>query len=325
MTALVAFVVSLAICVTAVSVPAARRIFSRSSDGPRWREDAVPLAGGVAMGLGFASALVVFGGDVPGVGWIVGASLVGLGVGLVDDLRALSPVAKLGGQVATGITLAGGVRPDLPGGDIVGALATTVLTVVVINAVNVFDNIDAAAGAVSLVAVAAVWIWWETGSGPTEIPASLTGAIAGFLVLNLPPARVFMGDAGSHFLGASLTALVVLDGGRVGAVGDPSPLLVVAVPLVLLAVPIYDAVFVAVERYRHHRPVSVGGLDHTSHRLARLGLGTAAVVAVLALAAAASAGVASLAAVDGPWFALGTGVLAVAAVTVWWRLAQVEP
>jgi UDP-GlcNAc:undecaprenyl-phosphate GlcNAc-1-phosphate transferase len=153
--------------------------------------------------------------------------------------------------------------------------------------------------------------------------AALAGAAAGFLIWNFPPAQVFMGDAGSHFLGGALAGLALLDGGRAGAAEVAPWPLAVLVPMVLLAVPLFDTALVAVERLRHRRPLSVGGRDHTAHRLARLGYGTRAVTLTLWALAAAAAGTASLAAAGRWWFAGGAGALAVLLALLGARLGRV--
>lgn len=323
--ALVAFVVSLAVCAAFVKIPGISVAVTRTSGHPRWRMDAVPLAGGVAMGSGFGIGIFLWGRDLAGVGAVVAAAFVGLAVGLWDDLRPLTPVAKLAGQAAAGVALVGfGVTLDLPGGDLVSAAVTVLWVVVAMNAVNLVDNMDAVAGGLALVAAGAMWIWWAAGTGPVDLAAALVGGVGGFLAFNLPPARVFMGDAGSHFLGAAIAGLTVLDSGRAGSAGPAGLLAVVAVPVALLAVPLFDTAFVTVDRLRHGRPVSVGGSDHTAHRLARMGRSVPVVAVILWSTAAVGAAVASLAAVDGPWLYAGLGGLGVVAAAAWWRLAQVE-
>jgi len=324
MPALLAFGISLIVCIGFVRFPALARLLTRGAASPRWRMDAVPLAGGLAMGTGFGAAILAFGRDVPGVGPLCGAAFLGLVVGTWDDLRAMRPATKLAGQVATGLAMASlGLTIDL-GPEPVAWIVTVGWVVVATNAINLLDNMDAVAGGVSLIAAATIWIWWSTGSGPAEVAAALTGAIAGFLVLNLPPARLFMGDGGSHLLGAALAGLTIADAGRAGSTGDPAAWAVVVVPALLLAVPLFDTALVTVERIRRGRPVWEGGKDHTSHRLVGTGLGVRATAATLWLAAALTAGSASLAAVDGPWLACAAVTIAVVALLAWWRLAKIE-
>ena len=262
--------------------------------------------------------------DLPGAGAVLAASGTALAVGLADDLRPLPAWAKLAGQAGAGVVLAAlGVRAALPGPEVVAWLATVAWVVVAANALNLFDNFDGSAGGAALVAGVTLALWWGLGTGPTGLAAALAGAVAGFLVWNAPPARIFMGDAGSHFLGTALAGLTLLDAGRAGTSGEAPWPLAVLVPVVLLAVPLCDTCLVAVERRRHRRPLSVGGRDHSAHRLALLGLGARPVALLLLGLAAAAAGAASLAAAGRWWFAGGAAVLCAGLAGLGIRLARV--
>ncbi|MBP1633302.1 MAG: undecaprenyl/decaprenyl-phosphate alpha-N-acetylglucosaminyl 1-phosphate transferase, partial [Acidobacteria bacterium] len=232
--ALLAFALSAAISFAFVRLPWLGVRLARPAGGPRWRSDPVPLAGGLAMLAGYGVAVAIFGRPAAGVWAVLGAAGAALAVGLADDLRSLPPVLKLAGQAVAGLVLAAaGVRFDLPGPEAVAWVATARWVVVAANAVNLFDNVDGAAGGAALVAAAALWAWWAVGSGPVPLASALAGAVAGFLVFNLPPARLFMGDAGSHFLGTALAGLTVLDAGRAGSAGPAPAALVVLVPMAL--------------------------------------------------------------------------------------------
>ncbi len=322
--ALLAFAVSGAIGLGVVRFPGLRRALTRRAGGPRWRTDPVPLAGGLAVAAGFAVAVAVFGRAASEVWGLAAGAGTALVLGLVDDFRPLPPLAKLAGQAAAGLVLAGmGVRLALPGPEAVAWVATVLWVVVVANALNLFDNVDAAAGGAGLVAAGALWLWWAVGWGPFSLAAALVGAVAGFLVFNLPPARIFMGDGGSHFLGTVLAGLTVLDGGRAGSEGPAGVAPVLLVPLALLAVPLFDAALVAVERARHGRPVMRGGSDHTSHRLLALGPGLPRVIALLWALCVLAAGVATLAAVSTAWLAAGVVLLGAGLAALGIRLARV--
>ncbi len=319
-----AFVLAAALAGAFVRFPVLGRPFTRAAPGARWRADAVPLAGGVAMGVAFAGAVALFGRDLPGAGAVLAAAGTALAVGLADDLRPLPAWAKLAGQAGAGAVLAAlGLRLALPGPEAVAWVATVAWVVVAANALNLFDNFDGAAGGSALLAALALSLWWGIGHGPTALAAALAGASAGFLVWNFPPARIFMGDAGSHFLGVALAGLTLADAGRAGAAAPAPWPRVILVPLVLLAVPLFDTALVAVERWRHRRPLAVGGRDHAAHRLSLLGLGPRRVAFVLWGLAAAAAGVASLAALGWWWFAAGAGALAAGLAFLGIRLARV--
>jgi len=321
--ALLAFALSAALSFAFVRLPWLGVRLTRPSGGPRWRSDPVPLAGGMAMLAGYAVAVAACGRSATGVWAVLGAAGAALAVGLADDLRSLPPVVKLAGQAGAGLVLAAaGVRFALPGPEVVAWAATVLWVVIAANAVNLFDNVDGAAGGAALVAAAAVWAWWAIGSGPVPLASALAGTVAGFLILNLPPARLFMGDAGSHFLGVTLAGLTVLDAGRAGSAGPAPVALVLLVPTVLLAGPLFDTALVAVERRRHGRPITAGGHDHTSHRLLGLGLGLGTVVALLCGLALLAAGAATLAAVDWRWFAGGAALLGAGLTILGIRLAR---
>jgi UDP-GlcNAc:undecaprenyl-phosphate GlcNAc-1-phosphate transferase len=216
-----------------------------------------------------------------------------------------------------------GGRAAGPGPEAVAWVATIAWVVVAANACNLFDNFDGASGGVTVVAALALALWWGLGHGPTALAAALAGAVAGFLVWNFPPARLFMGDAGSHFLGTALAGLTLLDAGRAGT-ASPAPWpQAILVPIVLLAVPLFDTALVAVERRRHGRPLAVGGRDHTAHRLALLGLGARRVALLLWGLAVAAAGAASLAAAGPWWFGAGAAGVAAGLALLGIRLARV--
>jgi UDP-GlcNAc:undecaprenyl-phosphate GlcNAc-1-phosphate transferase len=321
---LLAFVLAAGLAGAFVRFPVLGRPFTREASEARWRADAVPLAGGLAMAAACAGAVAAFGRDLPGAGAVLAAAGTALAVGLADDLRPLPAWAKLAGQAGAGAVLAAlGVRVALPGPEAVAWVATIAWVVLAANACNLFDNFDGAAGGTALVAAGTLALWWGIGSGPTALGAALAGAAAGFLVWNFPPARLFMGDAGSHFLGTALAALTLLDAGRAGT-ASPAPWpWVILVPMVLLAVPLFDTAFVVVERRRHGRPLTVGGRDHTAHRLALLGLGPRRVAVLLWGLAAVAAGAASLAAAGPWWFAVGAGLLTVGLALLGIRLTRV--
>ena len=323
--AAVAFGLSAALAAAFAFVPALRRPLIRSAQGARWRVDAVPVSGGLAMAVAFAVTALAW-GDHSAVPAALGAGGVALLVGLVDDLRPMPPRLKLAGQVAAGVVLvAAGVRFPLPGGFAVEAVVTVAWVVVLANAINLLDNMDGLASGVAALAAAAVWLWWAGGDGglPVALPAALFGALVGFLAFNFRPARIFMGDSGSLWLGATLAALTAVDAGRLGGAGDPGWGLALGVPAVLMAVPLFDTTLVTVERLRHRRPVSVGGSDHSSHRLVAAGLRPGPAVVLLWGLGAAAAGAATMARFGVGWLLAAAAVLALVLRTLGVRLSRV--
>jgi len=195
---------------------------------------------------------------------LAGAGVI-LGVGLWDDRFGMQPGGKMLGQAAAATMLiAGGLVPEigLPVG--IEAALTLVALVALMNAVNFLDNMNGMVGGLAAIALGGfAWTSLERGAyGVAAAQLALAGACVGFLPHNFPRARLFLGDAGSLFLGYSLgaSALMTMQGapsgwGRAGA-------------LLILAYPAFDLVFVVLTRMRDGRPVAQGGRDHTNHRLA---------------------------------------------------------
>ena len=235
----------------------------------RWHDRPVALLGGIAIFVAMAVA-VVGSGALTAYTWPVwsGAALV-FAVGLADDLRDVRPEVKLIAQViATALLLYAG-HAFWRGGPFWISIPLTFLWVIgVTNAVNLVDGLDGLASSITAVAATALAIiGGAIGQvGLSGVAATLTGASLGFLVYNAKPARIFMGDCGSMFLGYML-AVVAL-----GVQSTGEPIVGTLVPIVVLAVPIFDTTFVTVTRILGGRRVTEGGNDHTHHRLVRLGL-----------------------------------------------------
>jgi UDP-GlcNAc:undecaprenyl-phosphate/decaprenyl-phosphate GlcNAc-1-phosphate transferase len=318
--------VSLALSAAFVHVPALRSLLLRSAVGARWRLDAVPVSGGIAMGAGFAAAIAWSMGQRT-VAVVAAAGIVAILWGLLDDIATLRPMVKVTGQLAAAMVLvAGGVRFPLSSWVALEAVMTVVWVVAVANAVNLLDGMDGAAAGVAIVAAGTMWAWWATGSGdlPVVLPAALVGALGGFMAFNVGRARLFMGDSGATWLGVSLAALAVVDGGRLGGVTPAPPLLVLAVPAALLAVPLFDTMLVTIERRRHGRPTTVGGLDHTAHRLVAAGWTPGRAVALLWGLAAGAAGAATAYRPGVGWFIAAATALCVVLVVLGVALSRVD-
>ncbi len=285
---LVALVVACAL--TPVAMRLARRV--GAVDRPkadRWSRRETPLFGGIAITAGILVAVLVFRPLSAETAAIAGGVLLLHVVGLVDDVRGLRPQTKLVAQTAAaGVLLLGGVRAGWPD-DVLLAVPLTMLWVVgITNALNLLDNMDglaAGVGAITAVAVAFCAEARPDGDGGASALVALAagGAALGFLPWNVNPAKVFMGDAGSLPLGFALAASS-LPGTHRGA-GHVA--VVLAGPLLALAVPILDSTFVSILRKWHGRRISQGGRDHLSHRLVALGVPEKRAVATLWLLSAA--------------------------------------
>jgi UDP-GlcNAc:undecaprenyl-phosphate GlcNAc-1-phosphate transferase len=195
-------------------------------------------------------------------------------MGLIDDLRNLDWRLRLGIQVVCASVFAAAVsRVTLFGpftNAFLGGAVTVVWIVGLTNAFNMLDNMDGLAASVGLIA-ALLFCGAQVAVGGLFTPAVLlvvVGALAGFLVHNHAPARLFMGDAGSNFLGFLLGALTVV--GTYTREGFP-PYSVLA-PLLVMAVPLYDMTSVVLIRLREGRSPFKGDRRHFSHRLVARGL-----------------------------------------------------
>lgn len=260
-------------------------------DARKPHPEPTPLLGGVAvfgaLVLGPLLAWLMGGVPVepPASGVILGGVL-SLVLGLVDDRRPMRPLGKLIGQLAVAVALvAFGGAPQMAAGHPLLAAVAVVAVVALLNAVNFLDAMDGIVSALTPV----------TGLGfialallhGADVDLALAwgavGAAAGFLVYNAPPARIFLGDAGSHLLGFVLAAMALQ------ALDSSLTWPHLAALLVLLAYPLFDVIFVIVTRLSSGRPIHVGGVDHTTHRLGRI-CGRWGTVAAITAAAALSAG-----------------------------------
>ncbi|MBN1438483.1 MAG: undecaprenyl/decaprenyl-phosphate alpha-N-acetylglucosaminyl 1-phosphate transferase [Anaerolineales bacterium] len=245
----------------------------------------MPLLGGLAIYLALCAVLlrVDFSTEVvPMAAVAVGATLLML-VGLWDDRRGVSPRVKLLAQIAAAVlAAAAGIQVRITPFPAVNFAVTLFWFVGITNAINLMDNMDGLAAGIC--SVAALFFTILAASARQGLVASLaaavTGASLGFLYYNISPAMIFMGDTGSLLLGFLLAVI--------GVEYSPTNLPLGSTwmaPIVVLGLPIFDTTLVTFSRLFNRRPVSRGGTDHTSHRLARLGLGINRAVFSMYLAA----------------------------------------
>ena len=259
------FVRRAALAAGAVDEPGARRVHTRR----------IPRLGGIAIAVGFFlplvvlfalrthAALIFFSTRSITTGLVAGSLLV-VGAGLVDDIKGLGAKSKLLIQTAAAaIAFAGGMRIegiDLPG---VGALnlgwfalpATILWIVGIVNAMNLIDGLDGLAAGVAFFACLTNFaIASLTGNVYIQLVcASLGGAVVGFLFYNFNPAKIFMGDSGSMFLGFVLASASLL-----GAGTQKSPTLIaIVVPILALGLPILDMLMTIARRFLERRSISL--------------------------------------------------------------------
>ena len=299
MTSSVAAPFALALMLSLVFVPIARTIarrvgFVAKPRPDRWHQKPVAMFGGAAIAASLFVSILVFRIQRDVV--ILAATAAGMClVGLIDDIISLKPSTKLIAQIAgASVLLAFGYRLNWLHSYTLDLLLTLVWVVGMTNAFNLLDNMDGLCGGIAVIVGASLLIGLLPGAGPQAFAqarylAMLLGAVGGFLVYNVYPASIFMGDAGSFLLGFSFAALT-LSPERTTA-GRTDMLSIVAAPVLVLLIPIFDTTLVTLSRWFWGRRASQGGRDHSSHRLVALGLSERAAVALLWLLAAIGGGI----------------------------------
>lgn len=277
-----AFVAAAALVPLVARVAAGYGVIARPTPD-RLHDTPTPYLGGVAIVLtACAAAPFLHGWKPEATVVLLAAAAVGV-IGLIDDVRTVPPLQRIAIEViAATVAASVGARAGIFGGPL-DWVVTVVWIVGVTNAYNLLDNMDGAAGVIaSITAIAltvAAGLQGQILVG--GLAAVLAGAAIGFLLHNWHPARIFMGDAGSLFLGY-LLAVIALE---LRFPVDNHGASVVAIVL-LTAPALFDTTLVVLSRLRAGAPVYRGGVDHTSHRLLALGIPPSVVVAVLGAASA---------------------------------------
>jgi UDP-GlcNAc:undecaprenyl-phosphate GlcNAc-1-phosphate transferase len=275
-----AMAAALAYAATPVAIRAARRFaFYDVPFGYKGHTAPTPYLGGAAVTIAFVAALILGAGDPARTLPLLAGVLVMFALGTVDDRRTVSPLLRVGVEFALGVWLSQlGHGWHLGAGHALDAVVTGMWVVGVVNAFNLFDNMDGAASSITIVAAAGActlaWIagnqWAAAGS------AALCGACLGFLPHNLArPARIFLGDGGSMPLGFAVAALTA----SAARTAEPS-LLALLTGVLLVGIPALDTTLVIVSRRRRGISILSGGRDHLTHRTRRR-MGTARRVALV--------------------------------------------
>ena len=248
--------VAVALAVTPAAAALARRTGLLDQPGAlKVQTRPVPYLGGLAV---FVAAAVGLGIGRPA--WFVPLALA-LVLGTLDDARSLPPKVRLVGEFVVG-AVAGALVPTgiaQPW----AALGTAAAVIVLINAVNLIDGLDALAAGVSL--VSAVGFAIALDGDDRTVALALAGALAGFLVYNRPPARIYLGDGGSYLLGTALAVLLV-------SAWRPERELALSVgALLFVAFPVAEVLFAVVRRGRARVPLFTGDRGHLYDQLAQRG------------------------------------------------------
>ena len=238
----------------------------------RWHKKPTAMLGGVGIWLTVIVAYFIF---IPLTVYgpvILLASTFLFLVGLVDDVLHIKPYQKLIGQIlGSAFVVYYGLSLPWTGSVLLNMALAIFWLIGITNAINLLDNMDGLASGIAIIAAGFLALSFvNTGQFNEALIMSLfAAALLGFLIYNSNPASIFMGDCGSMFVGFFLasSALINVSGGR-----SRSFLPVLAVPILVLFIPIFDTTFVTVLRKLSGRAASQGGRDHTSHRLVALGM-----------------------------------------------------
>ena len=238
----------------------------------RWHKKPTAMLGGIVIWLTVITAYFIF---IPLTVYgpvILLASTFLFLVGLVDDIIHIKPYQKLIGQIlGSAFVVYYGLSLPWTGSVLLNMALAIFWLIGITNAINLLDNMDGLASGIAIIAAGFLALSFvNTGQfNEALIMLLFAGALLGFLLYNSNPASIFMGDCGSMFVGFFLasSALINLTGGR-----SRSLLPVLAVPILVLFIPIFDTTFVTVLRKLSGRAASQGGRDHTSHRLVALGM-----------------------------------------------------
>ncbi|MGC9328084.1 MAG: MraY family glycosyltransferase [Candidatus Hinthialibacter sp.] len=209
------------------------------------------------------------------IGFLGGGALL-FGVGLIDDRFGMSPWFKLIAQIIAAILLyAADIKISLfINHPLVNFCLTLFWIVLITNSFNLLDNMDGLSGGVAMICLILLGMSTQIVEKQvlmSSVSFALAGCIAGFLRYNLYPSTIFMGDAGSLFVGYSVAALTI-QGTFYHSEASAATAWAVVMPVVILAVPIFDTLSVILIRVRNGKPIYVGDKNHFSHRLVALGM-----------------------------------------------------
>lgn len=267
---------ALALRLGAVDIPEDRKVHEKTT----------PTLGGVSIyasimiGIGVYMLVADYTVSRDMLGIILGATVI-FAFGLIDDIRGLSPLFKLFGQIlGAGVLVVMGVQIQnihVPGSVLISlspelsVVVSLIWVIAFINIINLIDGLDGLAAGITCIAAASMFYFAsQTGAGSAFVDAALisiviAGATLGFLRYNFYPASIFMGDSGSMLLGFLLGAITIQ-----GVLKSIAAVALV-VPLMAMAIPILDTGMAIVRRIRKGNPITHADKEHIHHRLLNMG------------------------------------------------------
>lgn len=341
---LLAFIVSF--MVTPYSIKIAEKIgaIDIPKDDRRMRKKAIPKLGGLAVILGFAISLIYL-ISVMSIEESINLfdenqyfkKLIGLGLGvliititgILDDTKTLKPLQKLFGQfLAAVVAVAFGIQinnidiPFLSGLGLsreISAIATVIWIIGITNAINLIDGLDGLSSGIALISCVSLLIIFALNYSPMIailMITSLIGALVGFLPFNFSPAKTFIGDTGSNFLGYILSIVSIM------GVAKTYTAVVIALPMLVLGLPIFDVVWAIIRRLVKGKSIKAifkADKGHLHHRLIARGFSQKQAVLVLYALSAALGLFAIIILESGIWKALSFLLMVIAALSLGYR------
>jgi UDP-GlcNAc:undecaprenyl-phosphate GlcNAc-1-phosphate transferase len=227
----------------------------------------IPYLGGVGIFIGFLAPLLslYIANKIPTdfLGVLLGSILI-ISLGLWDDLKNVKPTVRLGGQLlATGLTIYFGYKINTFPFYYIAAPLTIIYILGSINSVNLFDGLDGLAGGVVSISLIGFCLLFYMQGNDTYLIISLAllGAILGFIPYNFNPAKIFMGDNGSTFLGYMLAVLAI------NASYKPYDITLFVIPIMLIGLPISDTAMAIIRRFLKGGPIFIGDRSHIYDQL----------------------------------------------------------
>ncbi len=340
LTYLIAFLASFVLCL--LITPLFRRAalkgnFVARPRDDRWHKKPTALLGGVSLFIALMAAwqlsfvkLGLYSAIRPLVPLTLGCLAIFL-LGLADDLFDINPQHKLVGQIIiASLLVIFGFQVNWFTSRTANLVISIFWIVGITNAFNLLDNMDGLSTGIAFIA-GLFLLLSRLFTGPEGVvPAllvlsALLGSLMGFLIYNFHPASIFMGDSGSLLIGFLIAGLTTQASGLMVGRQSGHLVFVLAIPILILFIPILDTAFVSLMRKISGRPISMGGQDHSSHRMVAIGFSERTAVLTLY----GFAGVSGLLAVAVSRLALGVSVVLVAMyllfiVFFWITLARVK-
>lgn len=237
----------------------------------RWSRRIIPICGGIAIFLSFAVSFFIFGRkNILFLPLLAGSTAVFF-CGLIDDIFSIKPYSKLFAQIiiASFMCMSGISFKILPAA-FLNFFFTIFWFVMIMNAFNILDNMDGLCAGITAISGGIIFAYYGfyTDYNVAMLALLIGAASLGFLRYNFQPAKIFMGDCGSMFIGFVMAAISVMGTWK----GASNLLVTLAVPVLVLAVPVFDTILVTLTRQANGKHFYEGGKDHISHRLVILGM-----------------------------------------------------